>query len=67
MVCIVLFYGPECIGIISLEYKRPAVPAIFADIYLADISPGDCIDLLAFTDRTVKHIQQLYMSIRYKN
>jgi hypothetical protein len=60
-----------CLGyrfpVIDLEDKRSAVPALFAEINLAHIAPGYGEDIVALTDRTVNHGQQLYMSIRYKN
>jgi hypothetical protein len=52
---------------IRFQNKRPAVFAALADIHLADIPPGYGIDIMAFADRTIQHIQQLYMNIRYKN
>lgn len=67
MVFIFLFYLPEGICTIDLEHKRAAISAVFAEIYLSDTAAGNGKDLLAFTVRAVKHSEQLYMSIRYKN
>jgi hypothetical protein len=62
------FLSRGCFGfIIGLKDKRPPVPAVLAEINLADIPPGNRKDIPAFTDRTTEHIQQLYMTIRYKN
>jgi hypothetical protein len=55
------------IRFVSLKYKRPPVSAALAEIDLADIPSGNRKDIPAFADRTVQHIQQLYMSIRHKN
>jgi hypothetical protein len=52
---------------IGFQHKRPAVSAGLAEIHLADIPSGNRIDIVAFADRTIQHIQQLYMNIRYKN
>ena len=67
MVFIFLFYLTESICTINLEDKRTAISAVFANIYLSDTAAGNGIYFLAFTVRAVKHSEQLYMSIRYKN
>jgi hypothetical protein len=67
VVCILFFCLPECIRVIDLKHERAPVSAFLAEVNLADISPGNREDLLALTVRAVKHGQQLYMRIRYKN
>jgi hypothetical protein len=52
---------------IRFKHKRPAVFTALADIDLAHIPSDNRIDIVAFADRTIQHIQQLYMNIRYKN
>ena len=65
MVFIFLFDLAEGIRTINLEHKRTAISTVFAEIYLSDTAAGNGKYLLAFTVRTVKHSEQLYMSIRY--
>ena len=67
MVFIFFFDLAECIRTIDLKHKRTAISAVFAEIYLSDTAAGNRKYLLAFTVRAVKHSEQLYMSIRYKN
>ena len=67
MVFIFLFNLAECIRTIDLEHKRAAISAVFAEIYLSDTAAGNGKYFLAFTVRAVKHSEQHYMSIRYKN
>ena len=67
MVFVFLFDLAECIGTIDLEHKRTAISAVFAEIYLSDTAAGNGKYFLTFTVRAVKHSEQLYMSIRYKN
>jgi hypothetical protein len=67
MVHIFFFYLQECIGTIDLEHKRATISAVFAEIYLSDTPTGNGENFLAFAIRAVKHSEQLYMSIRYKN
>jgi hypothetical protein len=55
------------VRIVSFKDKGPPVFTALADIDLADVPSGYREDITAFTDRTVQHIQQLYMSIRHKN
>jgi hypothetical protein len=62
-----IFFPPRFIFFVGFEDKGPPVPAVLADIDLANISPGNGKDIPAFTDRTREHTQQLYMNIRYKN
>jgi hypothetical protein len=57
--CVILF--------IRLKDKRSPVSAALAEIHLTYISPGNRKDIVAFADRTVQHIQQLYMRIWHKN
>jgi hypothetical protein len=52
---------------IRLKDKGPPVSAALADIHLTYIPPYNRKDIVAFADRTVQHIQQLYMSIWHKN
>jgi hypothetical protein len=61
------FFSRWFLFIIGLKDKGTPVFAVFAEIDLTDISPGDGKDILAFTDWTIEHTHQLYMSIRYKN
>lgn len=67
MVLLFLFHLPECICVIDLENERAAVPAVFAEIHLSDVSAGNGKNFLALAFRAVKHGKQLYMGIRYKN
>ena len=67
MIFIFLFYLSKGIGTIDFEHKRAAISTVFAEIYLSDTAAGNGKYLLAFTVRAVKHSEQLYMSIRYKN
>ena len=67
MFFILLLYIPKCICTIDFEHKRAAISTVFAEIYLSDTAADNRKDLLAFTVWTVKHSEQLYMSIRYKN
>jgi len=41
--------------IVNFENERSAVPAILAEIHLADISPGNGKDVAAFADRAAEH------------
>jgi len=65
MVFILFLYLTESICPINFEHKRTAISTVFAEIYLSDTAAGNGKYLLAFTVRTVKHSEQLYMSIRY--
>lgn len=67
MVFIFLFDLAESIGTVDFEHKRTAISAVFAEIYLSDTAAGNGKYFLAFTVRAVKHSEQHYMSIRYKN
>ncbi|MDP3396227.1 MAG: hypothetical protein Q8S57_06145 [Methanoregula sp.] len=67
MVLILFLYLTESIRTIDLEHKRTAISAVFAEIYLSDTAAGNGKYFLAFTVRAVKHSEQHYMSIRYKN
>lgn len=67
MVFILFLYLAECIGTIDLKHKRTTISTVFTQIYLSDTAAGNGKNLLAFTVRAVKHSEQLYMSIRYKN
>jgi hypothetical protein len=52
---------------IGFKDKGASVFAVFAHIDLPHISSGYRKYIRALADRTVVHIQQLYMSIRHKN
>jgi hypothetical protein len=54
------------IRVVSLNDKGTPVFTALAEIHLTNISPDHRKDIAAFTDRTVQHIQQLYMSIWHK-
>jgi hypothetical protein len=65
---LLFFFLRGCvIRFIRLKDKGPPVSAALAEIHLTYIPPGNRKDIVAFADRTVQHIQQLYMRIWHKN